>query len=746
MKRVLPIVLIALCAVTGFAQYPHVTIRQIQEVPADSLAIADTLTGFSTNSAQPRWTLQTSQYMGDTVVVTGIVMIPPMVITYTASGWTMVLYDTTANQNQWAGVLVRANVADSTQLLADGFMSVSPGDTITMTGLVSEFPTQRGGSLTQFQPIAGQPIEISATSGPLPKAIPRHVSDFFTGVSGAGKVQYSTGEPYEGMYVEFHNLTINNKVNLTRGTFSAVDSAGNEISDYDMSRYFTLGTQSGWPGLDTTWVAKYATIGNGTRIDTLRGIITTSSGQESPRGYRIAPMYYGDIIFTNVPPPPLVQSHRRYPVVVTADTTATVSVKVVQQLNGSLPKTVSLKYSVNKGAFVTVPMTFQAVDTTYDGVIPRQQDSTFVRYFIEVSDSFGQNVRLANSATSGISLDTSKGFFFYTVKSTPLTVKDVQYTPYINGRSPYIGAALTLSGIVTADTSHIGLSPMTTGSTSAWYMQSGNAPWSGIWLSASDTNMQKQMAAIRNGDSINVTGTVQEQFDVTRLGNITAVTKVSGGNPEPAPVDRTTGTLNVSNGSASAEPYESMLVRFTNVTVSDVNPTYSDVTEYAVNDGTGAVVVQQSGKYKYSNVPADTLLGKTILHVGNKIASLTGIVYYSFSQYKFVPRTDADFVGVVLTDVSQGGQATPARYAVSQNYPNPFNPATTIQYAIPRAGVVTLKVYNILGQEVRTLVNEYRAAGAYTVRFDASRLSSGVYFYRLQSGSFNIVKKMALVK
>ncbi len=180
--------------------------------------------------------------------------------------------------------------------------------------------------------------------------------------------------------------------------------------------------------------------------------------------------------------------------------------------------------------------------------------------------------------------------------------------------------------------------------------------------------------------------------------------------------------------------------------MTDVNPTFSDPTEYSVNDGSGAVVVQQSGKYKYSNVPADTLLGKTIFHVGNKIGSLTGIVYYSFNQYKFVPRTDADFVSVVLTGVGNTPQGLPTNYAVSQNYPNPFNPTTMIQYALPRAGLVTLKVYNVLGQQVSTLVDDIREAGNYTVRFDASRLASGVYFYRLQSGSFSVVKKMALVK
>ncbi len=88
----------------------------------------------------------------------------------------------------------------------------------------------------------------------------------------------------------------------------------------------------------------------------------------------------------------------------------------------------------------------------------------------------------------------------------------------------------------------------------------------------------------------------------------------------------------------------------------------------------------------------------------------------------------------------------PNFYALQQNYPNPFNPATKISYALPKTGNVTLKVYDILGREVATLVNEVKQAGIYTVDFNASNLASGVYFYRILSGDFTAVKKMVLVK
>jgi probable HAF family extracellular repeat protein len=88
----------------------------------------------------------------------------------------------------------------------------------------------------------------------------------------------------------------------------------------------------------------------------------------------------------------------------------------------------------------------------------------------------------------------------------------------------------------------------------------------------------------------------------------------------------------------------------------------------------------------------------------------------------------------------------PGSYALAQNYPNPFNPTTTISYSIPQSGNVKLVVYDMLGNEVATLVNKEQAPGVYSVLFDATNLASGVYFYRIKAGSFNEVKKMILMR
>jgi len=85
-------------------------------------------------------------------------------------------------------------------------------------------------------------------------------------------------------------------------------------------------------------------------------------------------------------------------------------------------------------------------------------------------------------------------------------------------------------------------------------------------------------------------------------------------------------------------------------------------------------------------------------------------------------------------------------YELSQNYPNPFNPSSTISYQIPELSFVTLKVYDVLGSEIITLVNEEKVVGSYEIEFDATLLPSGIYFYRLQAGSFVETKKMVLMK
>ena len=100
----------------------------------------------------------------------------------------------------------------------------------------------------------------------------------------------------------------------------------------------------------------------------------------------------------------------------------------------------------------------------------------------------------------------------------------------------------------------------------------------------------------------------------------------------------------------------------------------------------------------------------------------------------------------MITGVKQHGDAAPLKFSLSQNYPNPFNPTTVIDYQLPVNSVVTLKIYDILGREVATLINGRQSAGYYNAKFNGANLPSGVYLYRLQAGSFVQTKKLMLMK
>ena len=119
------------------------------------------------------------------------------------------------------------------------------------------------------------------------------------------------------------------------------------------------------------------------------------------------------------------------------------------------------------------------------------------------------------------------------------------------------------------------------------------------------------------------------------------------------------------------------------------------------------------------------------------------LLFLNNNSYIDIPVIGPPATGPAIVDNNNN---VPLQYSLKQNYPNPFNPVTTIAYSLASAGNVKLVVYDILGREVKTLVNEVQQQGAYKVSFNASDLASGVYFYRINTGSFSDIKKMILVK
>ncbi len=148
------------------------------------------------------------------------------------------------------------------------------------------------------------------------------------------------------------------------------------------------------------------------------------------------------------------------------------------------------------------------------------------------------------------------------------------------------------------------------------------------------------------------------------------------------------------------------------------------------------------GVYKLNNHDSTwTPVGLT----GKYITSFTsdGSYIYAGTNYNSVWKRPL----LEVTDLDEQNQLDkPSVFNLYQNYPNPFNPSTKIRFALKSPGMVSLKVYDILGNEIKTLVNEEKAAGTYEAKFNAKELSSGIYFYKIQTGSYSSTRKMLLIK
>ena len=177
---------------------------------------------------------------------------------------------------------------------------------------------------------------------------------------------------------------------------------------------------------------------------------------------------------------------------------------------------------------------------------------------------------------------------------------------------------------------------------------------------------------------------------------------------------------------------------------------------------------ERSGGYAYRPVPMSWNNFDVRLNIGNLMwqgyqdmipnqsNNYLGLsyAYYTGSNQNQMPVAQRRFLGDYTTGnilgttavTPKGNGGIPDQYALSQNYPNPFNPATKIEFTLPMTSSVQLRVYNMLGQEVATIVNGTVVAGSHTVSFDGSHLASGIYIYRISAGSFASTMKMVLVK
>ena len=687
-----------------FAQeYPLVTIQDIQMVP-DSLLGTD----------------PSSPLNGDTVRVRGMALVSTVIDPDTNRGviisagarWATYIQD--SESNLWGGLYILQN--DTSTTLAQGtYMDlVDSADIVEFTGIVSEYYTTTELMLiTAPQPI---PIEILESRPNRPAPIELTLADLFTSTGGYN----FDAEKYESMLVKFKNVIVSD-VNTSTGNFKINDFSGHSAFVYNQSRYFKVGAAGIIPG--------YAPPIGGSYLEYLTGIVNTRTD-----GYYIVPVYPGDV-GPVLQSPPVVSDIKRNIVEVPSNQPVEISA-IIKDLDGTVQEA-RLYYSVNEGARDSVQMTFSGTESLYNATIPGViADSALVNFYVWAKDN--------QDLVSITPIDTIKQNYFYLVLNRPLTIKDAQYSPFGGGYSAYNNYRITLTGVVTSDSSDI----QGYGSTSPMkiYMQDGTGPWSGIQIGTSGA-MGTQVLNLHRGDKVTLTGVIRESFDVTRIDSLSSITLVSPGNQLPEPEVLTTGEIGVlGNNALGKEEWESVLVQYNNVTITSLSADgTSNFGEIYVSDGSGNTRVElEDGNHSYQSGTLDTLLSPIMVELNATFSALKGVMYYSYSNYKLIPRKNDDFVNYA-TDVAYENNV-PKDYSISQNYPNPFNPSTTIKYALPKEDMVSIRVYNILGQVVRTLVNQNQAAGTYSLTFNANNLTSGIYFYSIQAGNFKQVKKMMLIK
>jgi Secretion system C-terminal sorting domain len=692
--------------------YDTVSIRDIQYISPDSL----------TNY----FDFPLSQLNGDTVTVTGVVMESPYkdpsnpdsVIMYVGAASGFFMQDTAQGKYDWSGIFI----FNPNDVPGTDFSNLDSGMVVTVTGIVLEYyngSTQKTTEISVInftaQNVVGQMIR------PQPEVLT------IDSLKNPDNTSKPISVKWEGAYVEFDSVTTLNRTST--GAFQIQDASGLILNVYNRSDYFF---GSGWPApLD------------GTILQYMRGYIETRS-DGSGGGISLDPAYRSDmgpaLLF-----PPSISNVLRDPAVVGYGQSVDVSANIIDQ-DGTVDST-RIIWRKNFGAYQVVNMTQSLSDTTlWTGTLPAQNDSSFIDYFIWAKDNDG-HVALSPG-------DTARSRYTYFVLDHALTIQHVQYSPFGSGYSGYNGYQVTVSGVVTADSSDINGNETGTLSGPQVYIQNGQGPWSGIEISGTEVYQ------VHRGDAVTVTGNVDENYSVTEISGIDDPSNITitGTQQVPDPQVLATSTIDLlSSGTVQAEQWEGVLVKYQNLTVTDGNAdgdpgpngngnyNYGDI---MVADGSNSNtrVTLQYGNNSYQNGWAegqDTL--PHYVRQGDTFESLTGIMWYGFSYYKLIPRKDDDFTGWVA-DVKSDKKNQPVTYQLNQNYPNPFNPSTIISYSIPKAGLVTLKIYNILGQEVKTLINEYKNSGSYKVNFYAASLASGVYFYRLISGNFVQVKKMVLLK
>ena len=583
------------------------------------------------------------------------------------------------------------------------------GDSIIQTGYVDEYETAPA-NMTELWNTS--PIQIVGIGKDLPE--PDYVS--------TGDLRLpETAEQWGNVMVYVKDATVTND-NLQFELYEVDDGSGGVLVDDDsdsLQNYYEVNP-----------LAPLGTI-----ADSIRGWIYHHYGSYiDSSAYKLEPLYMWDIKWGAGPP--AISNVTRDIAAPTSSDGVTVSANFATNLEIS---EAAIYYDVVTGGsssgYTKVTMSNTTGDT-FEGVIPAQAAGAFVNYYLVGTDTEDQSTM----SPSDIEVQN----YCYPVSDGAMVIKDVQATPWPLADSPMEGFDVTLTGFLTIDTTNSNIFE-------AYTMQDEEDIWGGIFLFGISRILER-------GDEVTVSGTITDYNSdwLFKWGNNTVmlvdeVTVNSSGNSVSA-MEVESAVLN--DDTTSAEQYEGVLVRLSNAELISVNS--YDVT---FDDGSGPCLVdgdfmvdgdQDENPVFYINSDDDYLVafGDTI-RPGDIVNNIQGVFTYSFGTFKISVRDGNDWGTTV--GINPDHETLPLSYQLKQNFPNPFNPETKIYFEIPKAHDVSIVIYNMLGQKVRTLVNDNFKAGQHVVNWNGTndhgvRMSTGVYFYRIKAGDFIASKKMLMLK
>jgi len=326
-------------------------------------------------------------------------------------------------------------------------------------------------------------------------------------------------------------------------------------------------------------------------------------------------------------------------------------------------------------------------------------------------------------------------FVFVVSIAFATTIYDIQYTdvPGPDGwyPSPLEDEEVTVTGIVTGvEFAHF--------KDNFFIEMAEGGPWSGVYVfMAGDTTLVA-------GDEVEITGTVREYYGFTEISGyddtFISVALLSSGNAIPEPMIVQTADL---TDATTAEPYEGGLVEVNNVVVTEEQINFG---QWYVTD-ISATPCQIDDGFFY----LDSVTPEIIIVLGMEWAVIRGCVDYSYDEFGINPRTADD----LIDEVSSNENTVIANSEFISCYPNPFNPQTTAFLNLTSESHVTLNVYNIKGEKIKTLVNEDLSVGEHHIIWNGTdennnSVSSGIYFFETgiakQESDYTSVKKVILLK